>query len=103
VDVYADSVTIDIGEVAVEPSAALQFTVDVTLPGEIEFYVSLKGTRLIIQGTQNNLALVMDDVPAGVSHTVHVRVVKPVQTEVSIGPISVVAGIMTVVDKITIQ
>jgi hypothetical protein len=103
VNVDKDSTTYDIGVLTVQKSGAIKLQATTSLPGNVRFYVGVRGTRLVVRGTQTGVDLVLDDVPSGSGYTVNIRVFEPVSLSADIPNVSVSAGLTTVLETFVIK
>jgi hypothetical protein len=101
VDVPKDSV-VDIGTLLCRKTAAVVMHIDIGLPGDILYYAGLRGTRIRVRGTQNDIDLVVDDIPTGIKHTVSIKVEKPAALEYDIENISVAPGARVRLDTVSL-
>jgi hypothetical protein len=89
VTVDKDSAIYPIGVLTVKKTGAITIQAKTQLPGRVRFYVSVKGTRLVVRGSQTNVDIKLDNIPCGIQHTVSVRVYEPIYLALDIPNISV--------------
>lgn len=71
--------TIDCGTLLSQKTASVQTQYQGTMPGSVLFYISLRGTGLLVRCTERNLNTVLSNIPTGpgVAYTLTVRMYEP--------------------------
>jgi hypothetical protein len=103
INVAHDSTRYDIGVLAVKKTGAITIQAQTKLPGRVRFYVGVKGTRLVVRGSQTNIDVKLDNVPCGMSHTISVRVYEPIHFSYDIPDISVSPAVTRTLDAFQIK
>ncbi|NLD94613.1 MAG: hypothetical protein GX639_18305 [Fibrobacter sp.] len=70
---------VDCGTLIATPVASAQIQYQGTIPGNVLFYVSVRGTGITIKCTERNVYAVMDNIPLGLTdgYTITIRVLQP--------------------------
>ncbi len=77
IDVSGDADTIDLGVITLDSTASVRVRADVSLPTDVEYYVGVKGTRLVAYGDSRGVAVNLESIPTGVKHSLVIWMVKP--------------------------
>jgi hypothetical protein len=88
-----DSTRYDIGVFAVKKTGAITIQAQTKLPGRVRFYVGVKGTRLVVRGSQTNIDVKLDNIPCGIPHTISIRVFEPIKFSLDIADISIAPSV----------
>jgi len=102
ITVPADSQTIDIGVLTVDTTAGVRIRVNTDLQGNLRYYLSVRGTRLVARGTQKGVDLLLDDIPTGISHTITVRIYEPLYQSFDIEEVELVPGEILELDPVSL-
>lgn len=92
ITVDQDSTTYDAGVFTLKNSGAVSIQAHTSLPGSVRFYVSVAGTRCVVRGTLADVDIVLSDIPAGIAHTINIRVYQPIKLEKNFTNINVPLG-----------
>jgi hypothetical protein len=98
-----DSSLFDIGTLTVAKTGGISIQAHTQLAGRIRFYVSVMGTRCIVRGTLKDIDVILDNIPAGIPHTINIRVYEPVLFTKNIPNIAVPSGAIKVLDAFEIK
>jgi hypothetical protein len=88
----AESTTIDLGTLLVEPASGVRIMYEGGSSSDILFYLSIRGTGFSIRGTKRGVFTQLDEVPPGVTYAATVRVFRPFTTGYDIGSITLQPG-----------
>jgi hypothetical protein len=93
VNVDRDSAKYRVGVLPVKKTGALTIKALTNLPGRVRFYVGVKGTRLVVRGSQAGVEVRLDNVPCGMAHTVSIRVYEPISFSMDISDVAVSSAV----------
>jgi hypothetical protein len=103
VTVAAESTTVDAGTFVLVRCGRIHVSADFDIPGTLEYYVGLKGTRIVAKGSDSALELTLDNVPTGMEYTLFIKVVKPFEKEVTVSVPEIKEDATTFLEKLTIS
>ena len=98
-----DSTVYPIGVLTVQKTGAIAIQAHTQLPGRVRFYVSVRGTQLVVRGSQTDIDITLDRIPSGIPHTINVRVYEPMFLEFDINSVSVPIGGVTLLQAFEIR
>ena len=98
-----DSSRFDIGTLTVAKTGGVSIQAHSQLPGNVRFYMSVKGTRCIIRGSKTDMAVVLENIPTGIPHTVNIRVFEPIPMELNFSGITIPEGGVRMLDDFEIK
>jgi hypothetical protein len=93
----------NIGVLTLQKNGSVTIQGHTALPGNVRFYVSVKGTRCIARGTQSDADVTLAGIPSGISHTVNITVYEPIYLSFDIANVTVPAGSNVVLQTFQIQ
>lgn len=93
----------NIGVLTLQKTGSVTIQGHTVLPGNVRFYVSVKGTRCIARGTQSDVDVTLTGIPSGISHTVNITVYEPIYLSLDIANVTVPAGGNVVLQTFQIQ
>jgi hypothetical protein len=103
INIDKDSSIFDIGTLTVAKTGGISIQAHTQLTGRIRFYVSVMGTRCIVRGTLKDIDVILDNIPAGIPHTINIRVYEPVPFSKNISNIEVPSGAIRVLEAFEIK
>ncbi len=98
-----DSAVFPIGVLVVKKTGAITLQARTQLPGRVRFYIGVKGTRLVVRGSQTNVDITLDKIPCGIPHTISIRVYEPIRLSIDIPNITVSSSIIQALGTFQIE
>jgi hypothetical protein len=98
-----DSTEYSVGVLPLMQNGAIKIQAHSLVPGRVRFYVSVRGTRLVVRGNQSDVDVTLENVPVGISHTVTIRVFEPMHLEMDISVDTLVSGVTKILQPFQIQ
>ena len=103
VTIDRDSAVYPIGVLIVKKTGAITIQAKTQLPGNVRFYVGVKGTRLIVRGNKTDVDITLENIPSGIAHTISIRVYEPIYFALDIPDISVSPAVTRILDPFQIR
>lgn len=101
--VLMDSTRYSLGTLFIKKNSAISIQAQTQLPGSVRFYIGVKGTHLIVRGSQTGMDILLNNVPSGIPHTVCIRVYEPVYLSIDIPGVTVSPSMTTVLQAFQIK
>jgi hypothetical protein len=98
-----DSAVYPIGVLTVKKTGAISIRAKTQLPGNVRFYVGVKGTRLIVRGNKTDVDVTLENIPSGIPHTISIRVYEPIYFALDISDITVLTTATRILEPFQIQ
>ena len=93
---------INIGTLYARKTSGVAIKYAGTVPGDVKFYVDVRGTGLQLSCNSRNLQVTLDRIPTGVdlSHIITIRMVRPLKKGYDCDPVLLVPGVVSVLGSI---
>jgi hypothetical protein len=103
VNVPAESTTIDLGTLVVRKTAGVAIQYNGTAPGDVLFFIDVRGTGLQLRCTSRDLKVTLDKIPTGadVKYTITIRMFKPVVRGYDLPRINLLPDMIETLESIT--
>jgi hypothetical protein len=101
VTVHENEPRVDAGTFFAAKTAGVSLGYNGSLPGEVLFYIDVRGTGMQLRCADRNLRFTLDRIPAGTEYSVVIRMVKPRKNDFEITAVNPVPGITTTLQWIT--
>lgn len=92
---------INLGTLYAKKTAGVSIQYTGNIPGDVLFYIDVKGTGIQMSCSNRNLTVTLGSIPTGIDHTITVRLKKPVNNDYEFGPIALIPGVVTALQSIT--
>ena len=103
VSILKDSTRYELGALVINKTGAISIQAQTNLSGRVRFYVGVKGTHLVVRGSQTGVAVRLDNIPCGMPQTVCIRVYEPIPFSMDIPNITVSQAATTILETFQIQ
>lgn len=101
ITVPEDSTTVDCGTLVARKTATVSIDYTGTTPGEVLFYIDVRGTGIQLKCTGRNVGFKIDKIPTGVDHIISIRMYKPIHREFDVLPVTLVPDMVKQLESFT--
>jgi hypothetical protein len=92
---------IDLGTLLAKKTAGVSIQYNGNVPGDVLFFIDVRGTGMQLRCTSSNLAVTLGNIPTGVNQIITVRMFKPVLKGYDLDPINLAPGVVATLQAIT--
>lgn len=94
---------INVGTLSVREDAGVAIAYTGSTPGDVLFFIDVRGTGLQLRCTSRDLKVTLNNIPTGegVKHIITIRMYKPITKGYDLSPINLIPGIVETLQSIT--
>lgn len=91
---------VDLGKLTVRKTAGVSIAYNGTIPGDVLFYLDIRGTGLQLKCTSRDLDVTLDKIPTGIEHVISIRILKPVERGYDLAPMNLMPSVISKLESI---
>lgn len=100
VSVSPDEEVVDLGKLTVRKTAGVSIAYNGTIPGDVLFYLDVRGTGLQLKCTSRDLDVTLDKIPTGIEHVISIRILKPIERGYDLAPMNLLPSVISKLESI---
>ncbi|MBN1759506.1 MAG: hypothetical protein JW863_14350 [Chitinispirillaceae bacterium] len=101
VTVHENEPRVDVGTLFAKPTAGVAIAYTGSTPGDVLFYIDIRGTGLQLRCASRNLQFTLDRIPVGTDYSVVIRLFKPLKNGYEFSLENPIPGIVSTLQSFT--